>query len=278
MSGYFGALMRSSGMAIVARPRAIASVEPRVMEIDVERPAAMPAPSSPTVSPPHKAATLFPVPSSVPQPARQTLPAADEPRREGQSLSVAEPAPVRATTDKAGDAPSPRTPRRVDAPQRDLGQAVVRAAMKWVAADTPHAIPQIVTHTEPSSPIGGEENTGTITPAPALHEHRGEVETTRSNVTLERRPIRTREAGDPIDVHAVPKSSARPTPALPTAVLPSARDEVVEVSIGAIHVRVDAPQVQTVTRPAASPPAPARRATAESTARSALSRRALRRI
>ena len=59
----------------------------------------------------------------------------------------------------------------------------------------------------------------------------------------------------------------------PEPVAPLARDEVVEFSIGAIHVRVDAPAAQTVARPATTP-----RAVPAPPPRSALSRRALRRI
>jgi hypothetical protein len=57
-----------------------------------------------------------------------------------------------------------------------------------------------------------------------------------------------------------------------------AGDEVVEVSIGAIHVRVDAPPAQTIARPALTPAAGTPGAAATRPARSALSRRALRRI
>jgi hypothetical protein len=72
-------------------------------------------------------------------------------------------------------------------------------------------------------------------------------------------------------------------PLVPAALLlpqaaPPARDEVVEVSIGEIHVRVDAPPAQTVARPASTPAAGVPGATRPRHARSGLSRRALRRI
>jgi len=80
-------------------------------------------------------------------------------------------------------------------------------------------------------------------------------------------------AAKPIPIRA---SLVTPAPLPPLA--PPVRDEIVEVSIGAIHVRVDAPPAQTIARPALTPAASPRDAAAARPARSALSRRALRRI
>jgi hypothetical protein len=57
-------------------------------------------------------------------------------------------------------------------------------------------------------------------------------------------------------------------------------DEIVEISIGSIHVRVDAPAPQTIARaaPAAVPASPAPSLSERAAGRSALARRALRRI
>jgi hypothetical protein len=278
MSGYFGALMRSSGMAIAARPPARTPIYPRVMEIDVERSAALPAPAAPTASA-LQPATVTPIsvpPPSV-EPARRSH-APDEHDRDTHARPVPEHAQTRATTDRLVDPLTPRTSRAVEPPQGDLGQAVVRAAMRWVAAETPHArTDAVTTDRQLASPDRGVDDVNTIAPPPVSRAHRLDVETPEPNATPARTISQEVKTSEPVVAHAVPMPLARLTPSLPTPVAPVARDEVVEVSIGAIHVRVDAPQVQTVARPSASPPAPARRATA-SQARSALSRRALRRI
>jgi hypothetical protein len=275
MSGYFGALMRSSGMAIAARPPTRTPIDPRVMEIDFERPAALPAPAAPTAS------TLQPVtatPVSVPAPSVEPtrgMQAPDEHVHDVHARPVPEQAHTRATPDRGVDPLAARPSRAVEPPQRDLGQAVVRAAMRWVAAETPHARTDapLTMDRQLASPDRGVEDLNTIAP----RAHRLDVETPEPNATPARTISKEVKTTEPIVAHAVPMPAARLTPSLPTPVAPVARDEVVEVSIGAIHVRVDAPQVQTVARPSASPPALARRATASQT-RSALSRRALRRI
>jgi hypothetical protein len=63
-------------------------------------------------------------------------------------------------------------------------------------------------------------------------------------------------------------------PAVSGRVAPTVADETVEISIGAIHVRVDAPVPQALAAPAPA----ARLPSARSVAGSALSRRALRRF
>jgi hypothetical protein len=150
--------------------------------------------------------------------------------------------------------------------------------MRWVAAETPHSrTDAVTTDRQRASPARGVEDINTIAPPPVRRAHRLDVETPEPNLTPARTISKEVQTTEPIVAHAVPMPAARLTQSLPTPLAPVARDEVVEVSIGAIHVRVDAPQLQTVARPSASPPGPARRATA-SQARSALSRRALRRI
>ena len=226
MSGYFGALMRASGMTIAARAPAMAHVEPPVVEIDVERrSAAIPARTVQTALTPPQAVGPIPVLNSGEQPAPPTLLAADADAHGGQAGLVG----------TAGAHP------------RAAG--LVRAAMQWVAADTQHArsVAQVVPPRGQSLPAPGEE-AGVIPTTQTLGE-RG--------------------------VDIPPQTPAHATPAVPDT--PLARDEVVEISIGAIHVRVDAP-AQTIASPAATPPAAARRGTTATPPRSALSRRALRRI
>ena len=277
MSGYFGALMRSSGMAIAARPLARGPIAPRITEIDVERPAALPAPAAPTTATSQSVtATPASVPSPAVDPARRMSPP-DDHGHDVHTRPIPEQALTRATSDRGVEPPAPRATRALESPQRDPGQAVVRAAMRWVA-EMPQArtVAPMTTERQPSSLEIGVERPVTIASPPVSRAHRLDVETPGPDATPTLQISREVTREEPVVAQAVPMPVARPTP-WPTAKAPVARDEVVEVSIGAIHVRVDAPQVQTIANPAPPPPAPARRA-ATSEARSALSRRALRRI
>jgi hypothetical protein len=142
-------------------------------------------------------------------------------------------------------------PRRGPNPDSrpDSAGALALAAMRWVAADPGRAA---VTATPGAAPPAAAR-AGREPPAQGAPRVPGE-------------PVR---AGDFLP------GFARPVPA-PAAMAPPAHDELVEISIGTIQVRVDAPSVQTVAPPPAPGPAAAPPASAHT--RSALARRALRRI
>ena len=277
MSGYFGALMRASGMAIAGRAPAMARVEPSVVEIDIERgPAAMPSRTVQTASTPQQAVAPIPVANSVEQVPPPVALAADTDAHEVQTgLAGTEPAHPRAATDAAADSPAAPSARAVETSSPALGQAVVRAAMQWVAADTQQvrSVAQVVPPRTQSLPALGEE-TSVITTTQALRARGVDVQAQPPRAMPAALAAPDLAARELVTAQARPIRAARPTPATPPVpVAPLARDKVVEVSIGAIHVRVDAPAAQTVARPAATP-----RAAAATPPRSALSRRALRRI
>jgi hypothetical protein len=266
MSDYFGALMRSSGLAVGG---AAPIVAPRVesampIAVDVEQPTAR---AQPAVSPAPTA-----VHDTNPASTPHAPPVHDE-RSAAPRATVESQTPVQAGAPlEAGSITSPAIePAAPPAQQAPMpANALVRTAMQWVAAG-PQELrakpPEVV---KPSNTPAHEE--------PASH---------RPDAIREQRPPARDESPG---LHprgeyqtAVPSQALPPLPARPlipqpatlrAAPAPAPRDDTVEVSIGAIHVRVDAPATQTLAR---TPPAP-RAASAPRTDRGALSRRALRRI
>jgi len=300
MSDYFGALMRSSGLAVGGGAAAVIAAQPasaaELVEIDIERsvPAMQP---SPALTAQHQLQPLSPLAASV-EPRSEREPEASAARLAAPRVNAT--AAVDTPHDQAGQIaealslPQPLVPPATPAdpatpvtqPQ-PLGHARVRAAMQWVAADpqllaTPE--PQNVAYHEPPTVLG-ETNIPIATtsmastplvdtepqtlPARAWPSVASSIETVE---TVEAAPRRTTPS-------TIPTLPATPTPALaPLASTPLPRDELVEISIGAIHLRVDAPATQTVAR-ALPPQASAPRSTTPTTPpRSALARRALRRI
>ena len=297
MSDYFGALMRSSGISVggrapeTAQPR---TVQPSVIEIDIEHGTPAPPPQAlRTASTPHRAAAPIPM-APVDQSASPTPMASVAAVKEGPAVQARLTPTPQAQPGSADDTGAAKSHTVVETPKPALGDALVHAAMRWVAADPqqvgsapPPARPQ-----GPSSPATTRESSVIDTArVPRTMSIEPEV---HPSIAIPARPITSSNhtvptnaaapvevvAAAPIETHALASDSARPplaTPAVP--VTPSARDELVEISIGAIHVRVDAPAAQTLARPPATPPAAAPRTAAASTSqRSALSRRALRRI
>jgi hypothetical protein len=184
--------------------------------------------------------------------------------------------PVRtaAASDPAGDAPKTQPAPSADSAKRELGQTLVRAALRWVAAGPP--------------PIAA---VAPVDPAPVSAVREGTSRAAMASVPggdgeVEAQPPTT-AATSAVPNSSAPERHVTPPPAVRSARVVSARDlpaarlrrnETVEVSIGAIHVRVDAPPPQTAARPAAPPAAAAQRAAGTAPQRSALARRALRRI
>lgn len=294
MSDYFGALMRSSGLAVGGAAPAIMAPPasaPGPIEIDIEHsvPAMqpLPAPASQHETRPLSVAAASVEPWSGREPATPAMPPA--------APSVHAEAAVNRPHDKAGhkeevptDAqplvpPSSPSDRSTPAAQPQ-GHALVRAAMQWVAADPQQAIPgpQDETRRKPLAALDVAEmpvvRESTPTPTPMADAEQQAIlpvqtptPTPKSSVT------RSVEAVEDAPRHPSHPATPMPVPA-PFAPTPLPRDELVEISIGAIHLRVDAPATQTLARSLA-PPAAAPHSTAPATTpRSALARRALRRI
>jgi len=141
----------------------------------------------------------------------------------------------------------------------------VRAAVRWIATDasTAGSVPA-----RESSSAPARDDTRPI-PAATVRESAREAAPMVVEATTTPRepahvlpPVEAIRAAEPRQVHAAPL----------------ARDETVEISIGSIHVRVDAPPAQTIARPAMPPPVNNTPRVGAPPGRSALSRRALRRI
>lgn len=273
MNGYFGALMRASGMPIAGRMPAVAPVESPVVETNVEvGQAPMPAH---TVSTP-QAVTPLHVHTAVAPPA-PALPRADDSHEAAAGFAAIEHADSRAAKSAADPVPASRT---IETTKPPLGQALVRAAMQWVATDTPQgrSVAQVEPPGEPPLAARGNE-TSVVASMPVGRDHRAASRAQPQDDAPASAPVPDLSAREPVAPPAVaihPTHTATALPQMP--LVPGDRDEVIEVSIGAIHVRVDAPVAQTVARYAATPPAAVRRTPTSVSPRSGLSRRALRRI
>jgi hypothetical protein len=289
MSDYFGALMNLSGLGGSARAPVAPGNAPDaggdIVESEVVREAAATMPAAEQSGP----APVVPPIASRAAPERAAPESAAEP--------VAVPAPVAADFPAAQPAAAPRIIATVPAPTAAAPiaaaphHAIVRAALEWVASD-PHAIADrrdiaqeedIVALPAPADATTGLSRPGSAASArersasPGIEEAEiVEVDTAPPTQAAHRLPVAavetaTRSASAP--ANAAPSARIVGEPAASGRVAPAA-DETVEISIGAIHVRVDAPVLQA----AAAPAAPARMSSERSTASSALSRRALRRF
>ena len=293
MSGYFDALMRSSGMDIGGRVAAMAPagpVEPIVVETDAERsPAETPSRTAEPAPMPRQVAAPIPLSDSVEQPAPLASPTVGTttPKASARFEGAEQVSRPRAAAEAAADSPPAPAPRSVETSKPVLAKAIVRAAMQWVAADTQNirGIARVVPPEDPFRPAPGGD-TGVVT-TQVLREAGVDVDappTRAMPISTAAPDLPSREtAGEApralVAAPALPMRPARDIPARPPVPAASLTgDEVVEISIGAIHVRVDAPAAQVVTQPVAPPPAAAPRAAAAPPSRSALSRRALRRI
>ncbi|WBS00005.1 hypothetical protein OU994_16910 [Pseudoduganella sp. SL102] len=281
MSGYFGALLRASGLDAGASlaPGRLAQAVLAPSGLEMEAPADEEAPSQTGARVPLAHAGAAPA-----QPGNVTIVdlAGAPAMQAGQAgkygppvVPLEAPAPQAALAGPAAINPAPQsilpatatevsTAPRVEAPVEAPGEAgtesiahekalpsPLQAVLQWVAAD-PAAAPAPVA---PASAARGK--------AAVASPHRAEplVERIASPAPVALEPAL------PAMSHAV-----HPAAAEPFAVPPARRDDFVDISIGTIQVRVDAPPAQTV----ALPQAPA--VPAATPPRSALARRSLRRI
>jgi hypothetical protein len=269
MSDYFGALMNLSGVAARPAPMTgqVAAPAPDVVELDVVREVA-PAHAAPAAEPRGSVAPRA-IPA-MPPPIETKGQPQSQPARPAATMPtiVLSPAPTSAVAPAEETRVSSVTPE-------PISRRLIRAATKWVAAD-PQVLATLAATEQParrSDPVPAALQDRVVPPGrerSASSRHEPNATTTTDAAPAPARiiepPSRVIEAAR--DVFAEPRAAAR---SIPTMV----QEETVEVSIGAIHVHVDAP-------PQAVKPAPemvpVRAPVAAARAGSALARRALRRI
>jgi len=241
MSGYFAALIRSSGIAVGA---SATTAQAGATAVETER-ASSAHPGLEAGVADHEAGAKPGSPATSPSPATRA-PAAATPLAVpvGRAFGAVEP-PSPATRVRSAEATQPDPP---------CGDSRVRAALQWIAAD----------------------------PLPERAPARRAASTTRASLVR----AQERDDGD-AEANASPPVARLASPAQPVAgerervravaaASLHAHDEVTEISIGAIHLRVDAPAAQTVVH--APAPSPATLRAPAASARLSLARRALRRI
>lgn len=262
MSGYFGALLRSAGLA---PPPVQPATPPQLTVLEVEQ-VADEAPS-PTRTPQDALAPPTPTPAAVrlesfTAASGRAASAVSQAVARGPALPATAAAVQRSPTaapqsaNEATDAVKPRAAvPQVTQPESAAppasGRTPIQAAMQWVAAG--RAVAPSPGPTMPARPLSGEP---AARPAPTQPAQ---------EVRLERAPLR--EVAQTI---AQPVPPARPAPAAPPA-----DQELLEISIGTIQLRVEAPlapATQAVPQPQQAPAPPAQ------PVRNGLSRRSLRRI
>ena len=274
MSGYFGALLRSSGLGVAYPPPAFPLAEPGVTEVNVEHSArpARPVAALEVLRPPvpgepieRRVANQVAAPRMVPR--------TNEAREE-----------ITVLVERPGERASASTPNAAEAgrlePSMPLDQAMIRAAVRWVHAGVHEEQRDGVVHANPTAPsLSPRGEHPAMVPVESTPERSTEMHAMWPLVPNEVRLSDSwpRPMTVPSQIVSPPSSTAAP-PNVSTPADTAVRDEVVEISIGAINVRIDGPPMQTITRPAAPSPAATGRAAPTPSQRSALSRRALRRI
>lgn len=288
MNGYFDALMRSSGMNIDRRAaattqdeggRQVASqAEPTLVQVNAEgRSQAVESTTAGAAAPQQRAPVSRPSMDADPHLLRVADTRDHQTAAPDVDVADTQTPGVNDVTTTSG---MTRPVRPLEAsPVR--GDELIRAAMRWVAADTHvSAVAQPGALSLPTIDVGeissdaprNEPAIALVTPRD--DEDDAEAPPTNAIVATPTGPmVATPERAVPTRRSMHVPDQAR-VPSITTA--PAPREDVVEVSIGAIHVRVDAPAAQTVVSPAATPFGPPVGHTPP--ARSALSRRALRRI
>ena len=287
MSDYFGALMRASGISLGISAAAGASARDAGLDVErgIEEPV-MPAEiwRAPGSEPPIRAAA----------PSMQSSWTSDAPQRERTDASEsAVPAvasmlgqhadrALEPTADFPGRAERRLTPDRANTGTRErpeaTPQALIQAALQWVATGS------ATEHRAEARASDAERITSIAQPPAPQPDAMRAMERGENGLMPPSPPIAGTAASAATPSRATGAARAAHDRSFPDEASeyahPSRRGEAIEVSIGAIHVRVDAPTAQTVARPAV-PAAPAMlRPTAAVRApqSSRLARRALRRI
>ncbi len=265
MSSYFDALMRASGLSAAdARPPEVS-----LLPVFESTPLAVGAEVDPIASDalPVRPGPRPSVPPFVPQDPQPGPAATATAEEHAQAL------PMQSSRARAIDVPESHAARQEQSSPEDspaesaaaAGDARLLAAFRWVRAD-PHLA---------RSEEAPEQRVRAIDVADAAPAAAVAMSTTIPRTIAHEHPA----ASIPAAQAFASGLSSEPARSEAHAAVPSHAHEAVEVSIGAIHVRVDAPSRPAVA--AASQPAPlpkARAGTAHAEPRSALGRRALRRI
>jgi hypothetical protein len=309
MTDYFDALIRASGLAVGQPPAAGGShatgVDPdvtRVMATELDELARE------HVAPPvdHTAA---PIAATEPSPAPAAAVSSREQNRNEPVASTARVVVPRATDDGMERKPqtsptppaaptdaAPSPPPHGSAASSDHAalvssqERIVRAALEWVAADPVRlTVPSAAATASPAaSPPSARARAPLPAPPRTPADSRSDPDassTPQIRPAVEQaKPAPPLTPGEPPSMPVTPRARVpiEPAVAIERAALrsladrrPLQQDEVVEVSIGAIHVHVDAPAPPTA---APAPPAPRTPLSASRPARDGLRRRALRRI
>jgi hypothetical protein len=267
MNGYFGALIRSSALRIGhATPAHGADTPAGPVEISQEREVSRASAPADAPAHPERSRTVSETTIVVREAALERSPApADAPA----SRPVGAPPPRPEASTPASPTRRPAPNDAMPAPAAATTVDPVRFAMQWVAADpgaraadTPAATPPLaaaprVAH-DPVAPIIIEKHLAVREPVSVkLSEAE---ESTGDPITPSPRVARQGRASQGHRTRDI-------RPADPV-------EEVVEISIGAINLHVEAPAPSTIVQP---PPAPrAQPAAPQRAARSGLSRRYLR--
>lgn len=292
MSDYFAALMRSSGMAFGADASSqsartpVAPPDYGIEEVDEQVSA---APGSPLAQPQRVAPLGSARNLNDPAPGAGTVSSAMETAASRSLIDGTAPATfVPSAAAFPGPSPDSMTAHRAPADHMSTGQgesspsarkdvppagpALVQAALRWIAAgedpisSAPEAASRPVTRLV-TSDVSEETSARGMTEFPPVETAVQDMPQSVTSTTAVR-PVRAQ----PIESLATIRNSDEPRQAV---IHDHARDEVIEVSIGSIHVRVDAPSPPALAQTA---PTPASRPTAEPPPRSGLSRRVLWRI
>jgi hypothetical protein len=277
MSDYFAALLRASGLS--GQPFAAPTADLGLEELE--------AFSTPTAGVPQaRAETALSQPVAVPPaPAvvQVTHPESSTPAVSQPSNPLSQPERAPAATSEAS-VPEIKTEAQPVVAAAVSQQALVQSVLRWVASD-PQQTPESVTVTNtlaaPTSLMVSVSETATTAPAELALNRHTESQVLASQLT---QPTQVQQAalGDALATPSHPVL-APDQPAAAVILQPLERptepaEQPISISIGAIHLRVDAPAppAQPV---AAVKPAPSKTAAAPRTAvtaRSGLSRRALR--
>jgi hypothetical protein len=276
MSGYFDGLMRASGLGLGNAP--VLGTPPNAAllpEIDGTVPAA-----APLVTPLDVAARTMPQisgtsPASPAPSTPQALSARDSPGQTASQAVVhadaeAQP-PANAAAQVARPVASARLGTDPAASTVITHERIIQAALQWVAAGSTTATPALFgLSADPAQPRGRAEMSPTATSSASVTkaspiEPDGVRDVTHA-VTVQ--PPRLAVATASLPPAALPMAIPAPRPG------PSERDDAVQVSIGAIHLRVEAPPPPSVQ----AAPAPRPVVPSQTVPRSGLSRRALRRF
>ncbi len=276
MSDYFAALMRASGLFSPAGTPTFEA--PLELGADATVPA---APSTPVSRPFTSQALRTAIPDTrVPTPeapASQPM-QVDLAREPGRPDETPRPGNTAQLHDLALRQHTPESPLPQNIEEHEhQGRPSsvndpVQAALRWIAAD-----PQLAAPLEQPSRHGArppQKSEGQ--PSPPHPEHA----TTRAQPGSMPAPVANAATIVPSSsAFGAPISAAEPAiPEIQPEAPGRSMEESVEISIGAIHLRVEAPAPQTVARPATQPVRNQPSATPTAPGRSGLSRRALRRL